>query len=76
MTKGLDPSVPMKDSGIEWLGEIPAHWEVDTSHGALVDWYKQAHLGVSFILTSMLKMAIQSSILQTLMTVVSFPTLR
>lgn len=27
VTKGLDPSVPMKDSGIEWLGEIPAHWE-------------------------------------------------
>lgn len=25
---GLDPTVPMKDSGIEWLGEIPAHWEV------------------------------------------------
>lgn len=28
VTKGLDPNVPMKDSGIEWLGEIPAHWEV------------------------------------------------
>ncbi|MFI5338605.1 MAG: nucleotidyl transferase AbiEii/AbiGii toxin family protein [Candidatus Methylomirabilales bacterium] len=27
-TKGLDPNVPMKDSGVEWLGEIPAHWEV------------------------------------------------
>lgn len=26
VTKGLDPNVPMKDSGIEWLGEIPAHW--------------------------------------------------
>jgi type I restriction enzyme, S subunit len=26
VTKGLDPSVPMKDSGVEWLGEIPAHW--------------------------------------------------
>jgi type I restriction enzyme S subunit len=26
--KGLDPDVPMKDSGVEWLGEIPAHWEV------------------------------------------------
>ena len=24
---GLDPNVPMKDSGVEWLGEIPAHWE-------------------------------------------------
>ncbi|MBP1152709.1 restriction endonuclease subunit S [Methylocaldum sp. RMAD-M] len=28
VTKGLDPLVPMKDSGVAWLGEIPAHWEV------------------------------------------------
>lgn len=28
VTKGLDPNVPMKDSGIEWLGEIPEHWVV------------------------------------------------
>ena len=28
VTKGLDPSVPMKDSGVEWLGLVPAHWEV------------------------------------------------
>jgi type I restriction enzyme S subunit len=28
VTKGLDPNVPMKDSGVEWLGEIPANWEV------------------------------------------------
>ena len=28
VTRGLDPDVPMKDSGVEWLGEIPAHWEV------------------------------------------------
>ena len=28
VTKGLDKSVPMKDSGIEWIGEIPAHWDV------------------------------------------------
>ena len=26
VTKGLDPSVPMKESGIEWLGSIPSHW--------------------------------------------------
>lgn len=26
VTKGLDPNVPMKDSGIEWLGEVPGHW--------------------------------------------------
>ncbi len=28
VTTGLDPNVPMKDSGVEWLGEIPTHWEV------------------------------------------------
>ncbi len=28
VTKGLDPNAPMKDSGVEWLGEIPMHWEV------------------------------------------------
>ena len=28
VTKGLDPKVPMKDSGVEWLGEIPVYWEV------------------------------------------------
>jgi len=27
VTQGLDPNVPMGDSGIEWLGQIPAHWE-------------------------------------------------
>lgn len=28
VTKGINPDVPMKDSGIEWLGEIPEHWVV------------------------------------------------
>ena len=28
VTRGLDPNAPMKDSGVEWLGEVPAHWEV------------------------------------------------
>ena len=27
VTKGLDPNAPMKDSGVEWLGEVPEHWE-------------------------------------------------
>ena len=27
VTRGLDPNVPLRDSGISWLGEIPAHWE-------------------------------------------------
>jgi type I restriction enzyme S subunit len=28
VTKGLNPDVPMKDSGVGWLGEVPAHWDV------------------------------------------------
>lgn len=28
VTRGLDPKVPLKDSGVDWIGEIPAHWEV------------------------------------------------
>ena len=28
VTKGLDPSAPMKDSGVDWIGEIPMHWNI------------------------------------------------
>lgn len=28
VTKGLDPNVPMKDSGVEWLGNVPEHWNI------------------------------------------------
>lgn len=28
VTKGLDPNVPMKDSGVEWIGKIPEHWAI------------------------------------------------
>lgn len=28
VTRGLNPEAPMRDSGVEWLGEVPAHWEV------------------------------------------------
>lgn len=37
VTKGLDPTVPMKDSGVEWLGEVPAHWEVER----LASWFRE-----------------------------------
>ena len=33
VTKGLDPDVPMKDSGVEWIGEIPVTWEPNTISG-------------------------------------------
>jgi type I restriction enzyme S subunit len=28
VTQGLNPNVPMKDSGVEWIGQIPEHWEI------------------------------------------------
>ena len=28
VTKGLNPNVPRRDSGVDWIGEVPAHWEV------------------------------------------------
>jgi type I restriction enzyme S subunit len=28
VTKGLDPTMPLEDSGVDWLGEVPAHWKV------------------------------------------------
>ncbi len=30
VTKGLNPNVPMKDSGVEWLGSVPEHWNITT----------------------------------------------
>ncbi len=31
VTKGLNPNAPMKDSGVEWLGEVPNHWMTPSS---------------------------------------------
>ncbi|MEN8170996.1 MAG: restriction endonuclease subunit S [Pseudomonadota bacterium] len=31
VTRGLNPDAPMRDSGVEWIGEIPAHWQVRRS---------------------------------------------
>ena len=38
VTKGLDPNVEMKPSGVEWIGEIPAHWTI----------YKIEHISPTF----------------------------
>jgi type I restriction enzyme S subunit len=42
VTKGLDPTVPMKDSGVEWLGEIPAHWEASRLGSGFREWDQRA----------------------------------
>jgi type I restriction enzyme S subunit len=49
VTKGLDPRVKMKDSGVEWIGKVPEHWDVapikrwfSTTSGATPDTEQQA----------------------------------
>lgn len=37
VTKGLNPDMPMKDSGIEWIGEIPEHWNINNLNYAASD---------------------------------------
>jgi len=37
VTKGLNPSVPMKDSGADWLGPVPAHWRVERAGHLFVE---------------------------------------
>ena len=37
MTKGLNPDAPMKDSGVEWLGEVPEHWSFATIRRYLLE---------------------------------------
>ena len=31
VTRGLNPDVPLKDSGVEWIGQVPEHWDVQRS---------------------------------------------
>ena len=40
--KGLDPAVRMKDSGVEWLGMVPVHWEVKRAKG-ITETHKQGY---------------------------------
>ena len=35
VTKGLNPHAPMKPSGIEWLGDVPEHWDVSAAEARL-----------------------------------------
>ncbi|MBB6054105.1 restriction endonuclease subunit S [Armatimonas rosea] len=43
VTKGLNPDAPMKDSGVEWLGEVPEHWE----YGSLTRISKRVVVGIA-----------------------------
>ena len=37
VTRGLDPNVRLKPSGVEWLGDVPEHWEVTTAEVSVPD---------------------------------------
>ena len=57
VTKGFDPTVPMKDSGVEWLGEVPAHWTLaPIKHLALLNPNKSSFSGETSQLCSFLPM--------------------
>ena len=45
VTKGLDPTVKMKDSGIEWIGEVPEHWDVVQSRRLFCERKERAREG-------------------------------
>ena len=62
VTQGLDPTVPMKDSGVEWIGKIPAHWEIMVMKNVIndvgdVDHYmpQSIDMGIPYLMTGDLK---------------------
>ena len=65
VTRGLDPSVPLKDSGVEWLGEVPEHWEV-VPNRALFDEMKERDCPNEEMLSVTIKRGVikQSSLLE------------
>lgn len=48
VTKGLDPSVPTKDSGVTWLGKVPAHWKIGVKLNYLADQNKHSFVNGPF----------------------------
>jgi len=49
--RGLDPSVPLRPSGIDWLGDIPAHWEVERSRWLFTERDQRSQTGEEEMLT-------------------------
>jgi len=52
VTQGLDPNVPMKDSGVEWIGEIPKHWEVRANRTMFKERNEQGKEGLPLLSVS------------------------
>lgn len=49
--RGLDPSAPLRPSGIDWLGEIPAHWEIERSRWLFTERDQRSPTGEEEMLT-------------------------
>jgi len=49
--RGLDPSAPLRPSGIDWLGDIPAHWEVERSRWLFAERDQRSQTGEEEMLT-------------------------
>ncbi|WP_062263009.1 restriction endonuclease subunit S [Endozoicomonas arenosclerae] len=52
VTHGLDPQVPMRDSGVEWIGEIPAHWEVVANRSLFKERVEPGREGLPLLMVS------------------------
>ena len=51
VTRGLDPNAPLRDSGIPWLGEIPAHWETERARWLFRERDERSDTGEEELLT-------------------------
>lgn len=51
VTRGLDPRAPFRDSGIPWLGEIPAHWETERTRWLFKERDQRSETGEEELLT-------------------------
>lgn len=52
VTQGLDPDVPMKDSGVDWIGEIPAHWELRANRSLYAERVEAGQEGLPLLMVS------------------------
>ena len=52
VTQGLDPNVPMKDSGVEWIGQIPEYWEISANRTIFKERNEQGKEGLPLLSVS------------------------
>ncbi len=51
VTRGLDPDVPLRDSGVPWLGRVPAHWDTERARWLFVERNERSDTGAEELLT-------------------------